>query len=102
MLNRLFQGLIDLEQDSQHREPHIIHNDPSFGNVLFDGSQVHLIDYDDMKIGSGFIDLGVVLAGPLTSEDFHEKKEALFAGYNDNAAIKIGIDAWHFIPRTAR
>jgi Ser/Thr protein kinase RdoA (MazF antagonist) len=75
-------------------QKHVVHNDPSFGNVLFDGETPVVIDYDDMKIGYGFVDLGVVLAGPLGRSDFIERKDALFDGYASAATTPIGKDYW--------
>ena len=41
----------------------LIHGDPSFGNVLFDGELPCLIDFDDLGYGHYVSDLAIVLAG---------------------------------------
>ena len=59
----------------------LIHGDPSFGNVLFDGELPHLIDFDDLGYGHYVFDLAVVLAGAWGKPDFDESRAALLEGY---------------------
>ena len=59
----------------------LIHADPSFGNVLFDGAIPYLIDFDDFGYGYYVFDLAVVLAGAWGKPDFEENRAALFEGY---------------------
>ena len=59
----------------------LIHADPSFSNVLFDGEIPYLIDFDDFGYGHYVFDLAVVLAGAWCKPDFEENRAALFAGY---------------------
>lgn len=59
----------------------LIHGDPSFGNVLFDGERPYLIDFDDFGYGHYVFDLAVILAGAWGKPDFEENRAALFEGY---------------------
>ncbi len=59
----------------------LIHGDPSFGNVLFDGEILYLIDFDDFGYGYYVFDLAVGLAGAWGKPDFEENRAALFEGY---------------------
>ena len=59
----------------------LIHGDPSFGNVLFDGEIPYLIDFDDFGYGHYVFDLAVVLAGAWGKSGFEENSAALFERY---------------------
>ena len=59
----------------------LIHGDPSFGNVLFDGELPHLIDFDDLGYGHYVFDLAVVLAGAWGKPAFEENRAALLESY---------------------
>ena len=59
----------------------LIHADPSFSNVLFDGEIPYLIDFDDFGYGHYVFDLAVVLAGAWGKPGFEENRAALFERY---------------------
>ena len=59
----------------------LIHGDPSFGNVLFDGELPCLIDFDDLGYGHYVSDLAIVLAGAWGKLGFEQNRAALFEGY---------------------
>ena len=59
----------------------LIHADPSFGNVLFDGEIPYLIDFDDIGYGHYVFDLAVVLAGAWGKPDFEANRAAVLKGY---------------------
>ncbi len=59
----------------------LIHGDPSFGNVLFDGERPNLIDFDDFGYGQYVFDLAVVLAGAWGKPGFKENRAALLESY---------------------
>ena len=59
----------------------LIHADPSFSNVLFDGAIPYLIDFDDFGYGHYVFDLAVVLAGAWGKPNYEENRAALFEGY---------------------
>jgi Ser/Thr protein kinase RdoA (MazF antagonist) len=59
----------------------LIHADPSFGNILFDGEEASLIDFDDCGYGHYVSDLAVVLAGAWGKTSFAENRTALLESY---------------------
>lgn len=59
----------------------LIHGDPSFSNVLFDGELPYLIDFDDFGYGHYVFDVAVVLAGAWGKPAFEENRAALLENY---------------------
>lgn len=59
----------------------LIHGDPSFSNILFDGDRPALIDFDDCGFGHYCFDLAVVLAGAWGKPRYAVNRAALFDGY---------------------
>ena len=59
----------------------LIHADPSFGNILFDGYTPSLIDFDDCGYAHYVFDLAVVLAGAWDKPAFDENRDALLQCY---------------------
>lgn len=79
LLGRVAEVEKQLEQQPGQRG--LIHGDPSFGNVIFHGSRLALIDFDDCGHGFFAYDLAVVLAGAWGREDYAVCREQLLHGY---------------------
>ena len=72
----------------------LVHADPSFGNILFDGEHTSLLDFDDCANGYYVYDLAVVLAGAWGKADFAANCAALLQGYQQVRALsQAEIDA---------
>ena len=67
----------------------LIHADAITENVMIDGADLSLIDFDDGGYGFRDFDLATVLMRQLTSPDYAELRAALLAGY----AARRKVDA---------
>ena len=61
----------------------LVHGDPSFSNILFDGDRPALIDFDDCGFGHYAFDLAVVLAGAWGKPRYAVNRAALLDGYQE-------------------
>jgi len=59
----------------------LIHSDLHLGNVLFEGDEINLIDFDDTGYGFLLYDFAAALAYACDSEEFGTFREAMFEGY---------------------
>lgn len=86
----LRRDLVQAEQELRQAEEAIgrdaaayglIHGDPSFSNILFNGDRPALIDFDDCGFGHYSFDLAVVLAGAWGKPRYAVNRAALLDGY---------------------
>jgi Ser/Thr protein kinase RdoA (MazF antagonist) len=66
-----------------------IHADVLRENVLVDGDDVSLIDFDDCGVGYRVYDLGTVLSQNLYEPDYPAIRDALMAGYGQTRAVTV-------------
>jgi Ser/Thr protein kinase RdoA (MazF antagonist) len=59
----------------------LIHSDLHLGNVLFEGDELNIIDFDDTGFGFWHYDFAAALAYPVGSDDFSSLQEAMLDGY---------------------
>jgi Ser/Thr protein kinase RdoA (MazF antagonist) len=59
----------------------LIHADLHRGNVLFEGDQIKIIDFDDCGFGFYLYDFAATFAFQLSLESYEEAREAFFRGY---------------------
>lgn len=67
----------------------LIHADLHLGNVVFAGSRMGLIDFDDCGTGPRVYDLAVALWEMRGEPGYAEFRDALIAGYATNRAIEV-------------
>jgi Ser/Thr protein kinase RdoA (MazF antagonist) len=67
----------------------LIHADAHLDNVLFDGHQARLIDFDDCGIGYRIYDVAVALWELRHRDDFATFKEAFVRGYTEHRPLPI-------------
>jgi Ser/Thr protein kinase RdoA (MazF antagonist) len=61
----------------------LIHGDLYHWNVLFEGDQVNVIDFDDTQWGFWLADLATALADVMSSETYEDVRASLLAGYEE-------------------
>ena len=67
----------------------LIHADAHLDNVLFDGRQARLIDFDDCGIGYRIYDVAVALWELRQRDDFATFREAFVRGYTEHRPLPI-------------
>jgi Ser/Thr protein kinase RdoA (MazF antagonist) len=70
----------------------LIHSDLHLGNVLFEGDEVNLIDFDDTGFGFWIYDFAAALAYVSDAADFSGLREAMFDGYREVRELPIGVE----------
>jgi Ser/Thr protein kinase RdoA (MazF antagonist) len=68
----------------------IIHADMHTGNVLFDGDDVYLIDFDDTGWAFWLYDFAAALAYGVAKPDFPGIRDAFFSGYEEVRPLSPG------------
>lgn len=77
------------EYESSSRPYSLIHADLHASNVVFHGSRLHIIDFDDSGFGWHSFDLAVALHNLKDSPQYNHFKSSLLDGYSDVRAISI-------------
>lgn len=67
----------------------LIHADAHLDNVLFDGQETRLIDFDDCGFGYRIYDVAVALWELRHRDDFSNFKEAFVRGYTEHRPLPI-------------
>jgi len=67
----------------------LIHADAHLDNVLFDGPETRLIDFDDCGFGYRIYDVAVALWELRHRDDFSSFKDALVGGYTEHRPLPI-------------
>tara|TARA_R110002110_G_scaffold406421_1_gene626557 strand:- start:406781 stop:407806 length:1026 start_codon:yes stop_codon:yes gene_type:complete len=65
----------------------VIHADCVAENLMVEGDQIRLIDFDDAGFGWHLFDLATVLYFEMDEEHFADSLEALIAGYREHRAL---------------
>ncbi len=69
----------------------LIHADLHLDNVLFAGSDVRIIDFDDSGMGYHLYDIAVALWEQRHRPDFPERRDAFLNGYRAHREIRPGL-----------
>ncbi|WP_298852079.1 phosphotransferase [uncultured Ruegeria sp.] len=77
----------DLKQLEDQLDYGLIHADLVRENIMIDGDQVWLIDFDDAGFGFRLFDIATTLLKNLNEPDFDQLHDALLAGYRSERQI---------------
>ncbi|MEP1766308.1 MAG: phosphotransferase [Sulfitobacter sp.] len=69
----------------------LIHADLVRENVMADGDNLQLIDFDDAGFGFRIFDLATTMIKNMHEQDYPQLREALITGYRSQRSIDIGL-----------
>ena len=65
----------------------LIHADPVRENIMFDGTDLYLIDFDDAGFGFRLFDLATALIKNRQEPDYPDLRDAMLNGYRQERAL---------------
>jgi len=70
----------------------LIHADLHQGNVLFDGDEIHVIDFDDLGYGFWLYDFSAALCFMVEEDEYPQVRDALLNGYSKVRPLPPGTE----------